>query len=83
MTTNLLTQIAHLEARPQTARTPLLRYGWIDRLSSDYTGERHIAIVKREPTRAPNIEWCQFEERRGQAPAGRVDDSFVVGLTRE
>jgi len=83
MTTNLLTRIARLEARPQTAVTPLLRYGWIDRLPSDYTGERHIAMVKREPARAPNIEWCEFEERRGQAPAGRRDDSFVVGLTRE
>ena len=46
MTTNLLTRIARLEARPQTAGTPLLRYGWIDRLPSDYTGERHIAMVK-------------------------------------
>jgi hypothetical protein len=31
----------------------------------------------------PNIEWCQFEERRGQPPAGRVDDSFLVALTPE
>ena len=60
MTTSLLTRIARLEARPQTAGTPLLRHGWIDRLPSAYTGERHFAMVKREPTRAPNIEWCQF-----------------------
>jgi hypothetical protein len=83
MTTSLLTRIARLEAQPQTAGTPLLRYGWIDRLPSDYTGERHIAIMKRERTRAPNIEWCQFEERPGLGPPKPTDHALVICLRGE
>ena len=83
MTTSLRIRIARLEARPQAARTEVLLYGWIDPLPDDHTGERHLVIVKREPTRSPNIEWCEFQERSGPAPAGRTDDAFVVGLTRE
>lgn len=30
-----------------------------------------MVIVKREPSRSPNIEWCQFEERPGPAPPSR------------
>ena len=50
-------------------------------LPADYVGERHTAIVKREPTDSPGVFRCQFEERPGPAPAGDSDDGFVVYLT--
>jgi hypothetical protein len=77
----LFARLARLEARPQAAKPAILRYGWVKPLPDDYIGEKHTVIVKRELTGQPNIEWCQFEERRGQPPAGRVDGPFVVGLT--
>jgi hypothetical protein len=40
----------------------MLRYGWLKPLPEDYVGERHVVIVKREPTETPNMEWCEFED---------------------
>ena len=61
----------------------MLRYGWLKPLPDDYVGERHVVIVKREPTGTPNLEWCEFEERPGPAPAGPEDDACTVYLTRD
>jgi hypothetical protein len=33
-----------------------------------FSGERHVLIVKREPTGSPHVEWCAFEEREGLYP---------------
>ena len=60
-----------------------LRYGWLRRLPDEFVGARHVVIVKRRPTKLPNIEWCEFEERAGPAPAGPEDDACTVYLTRE
>ena len=49
----------------------------------DYVGERHVVILKREPTETPNLEWCEFEERPGPAPTGPEDDACDVYLMRE
>jgi hypothetical protein len=42
-----------------------------------------VVIVKREPTETPNMEWCEFEERPGPAPAGPEDNACTVYLTRD
>jgi hypothetical protein len=36
-------------------------------------GERHIVIVRREPTASPRFEWCEWEERPGRAPVDAGD----------
>jgi hypothetical protein len=41
----------------------LVRSGYLKTPPADYVGERHVAIVKREPRGAPGtFEWCEFEE---------------------
>jgi hypothetical protein len=55
--------------------------GWVHHLPDDYTGERHIVTVRREPRSSPNVEWGQFEERPGPAPPGLEDPGCVVYLT--
>jgi hypothetical protein len=42
------------------------RTGYLKTLPTEYVGERHVVIVKREPS--GNGEWCEFEERPGPAP---------------
>ncbi len=64
----LLTRLERLEALPETGKPIFFRYGWLHALPGDFTGERHVAIVTREPTRTPNVEWCVFEERPGKGP---------------
>ena len=54
-----------------------MRYGWLKHLPADFTGERHVAIIKREPTNRPNIEWCEFEERMGPPP-NSDEGSFCI-----
>jgi hypothetical protein len=71
MRKSILTRLERLEVRPEASRPLLLRYGWLRVLPNDYTGERHIVIVKREPARSPNAEWCEFEERPGRAAGER------------
>ena len=40
-----------------------------------------MVVVKREPTEASGtFEWCEFEERPGQAPPGSEDPCFTVYL---
>lgn len=81
MTKALLARITRLEARSPAAKPLVFRYGWLNALAQDYTGERHIVIVKREPTKSPNIEWCEFEERPGKGPAIANSEGMTVFLT--
>jgi hypothetical protein len=46
----------------------MLRIGHLKRLPREYSGERHVEIVKRLPPRSPLGEWVEFEERPGAAP---------------
>ena len=78
MRARLLVRLQRLEAQQPAGQPAMFRYGWLKPLPKDYTGERHVAIVKREPTRAPGFEWCEFEERLGPAPAGLDDGAFEV-----
>jgi hypothetical protein len=61
---------------------PKLRYGAIKPLPTDYTGERHVVIVKCEPTTSPKVERCEFEERPGPAPPNSDDGSVNVYLSQ-
>ena len=78
----LLSRTAKLEARPEYAIPSYFRYGFVSPLPAEYTGERHIEIVSRQPTDRPFVELCEFEERPGPAPAGKEDNSFLVLCTR-
>jgi hypothetical protein len=82
MRSKLLARLERLEARAEPAAPLTFRYGWLTPLPADFTGERHVVIVKREPTTSPNIEWCAFEERPGAAATDSGDGSFTVYLTK-
>src|SRR5713226_10327606 len=74
----LLARLAKLENRPEISEPAVMRYGWVKPLPAGFTGERHVAIIKREPTDRPNIEWCEFEARVGPAPSNSDDGSFYI-----
>jgi hypothetical protein len=82
MRSKLLARLERLEARAEPSAPLIFRYGWLTPLPEDFTGERHVGIVKREPTTSPNIEWCEFEERPGAAAIEGIDGSLTVYLTR-
>jgi hypothetical protein len=83
MKASLRSRLERLEARTE-ARTPaLFRSGWLKPLPKDQAGDRHVVIIKREPTGSPNFEWCEFEERPGPAPPVYEDPCFTVYLTED
>ena len=69
MRRSLLTRLERLEAILAPKQVPMLCYGWLATLPADYSGERHIVIVKQEPTGSPHFEWYEWEERPGPAPS--------------
>ena len=81
MKANLRYRLERLKARTIATAPPKLRYGAIKPLPTDYTGERHVVIVKCEPTTFPNVERCEFEERPGPAPPGSDDGSVNLYLS--
>jgi hypothetical protein len=83
MKASLRSRLERLEAMTEVRTRPFFRYGWLKRLTSDYIGERHTVIVKRESTRSPHAEWCESEERPGCAPAADSDNAFTMNLTPE
>jgi hypothetical protein len=60
-----LARLESSEAALAPKPVPRLCYGCLATLPADYVGERHIVSVKREPSRLPHFEWCQWEERPG------------------
>jgi hypothetical protein len=67
----LRSRLERLEVRAERKKPLLFRSGYLKTLPKDYVGERHVVIVKREPTGAPGtFEWCEFEERPGPGAAG-------------
>ena len=64
----LRSRVERLEVRVEPKKPPLFRSGYLKTLPADYVGERHVVIMKREPsgTTGQN-EWCEFEERPGPA----------------
>ena len=65
----LRSRLERLEVVVEPKKPQRFRSGYLKTLPADYVGERHVVIVKREPTGAPGkFEWCEFEERPGPAP---------------
>ena len=65
----LRSRLERLEVRVEPKKPHFFRSGYLKTLPPDYVGERHVVIVKREPSGGPgNFEWCEFEERPGPAP---------------
>jgi hypothetical protein len=75
-------RMVRLEARTEASQPLKFRTGYLTQLPEDFTGERHIFVVKREPTESPYQEWCDFEERSGPAPPGSDDGGLTIYLTR-
>jgi hypothetical protein len=65
----LLARLERLEAILAPNQVPRRCYGWLATLPDDYVGERHIVIVKQEPTNSPNFDWYECEERPGPTPS--------------
>ena len=69
MPSRLLARVKRLESQPELAPRPdLIQCGWLLPLPMDYVGEFHTVAVNRQPT-VRGIEWCEFEQRPGPAPA--------------
>ena len=83
MKARLISRLERLESQSQLGKPAVFRYGWLKPLPEDYQGERHVALLKCEPTLRPFVEWCEFEERPGVAPAGAADDSLTVYIARD
>jgi hypothetical protein len=81
MRATLLSRLERLEATTWVRTPSIFQSGWLHELPSEFTGESHIVIVKREPS-SPNAELCEFEERPGPAPPNSNDNGFWVCLTR-
>ena len=83
MKSNLLARLERLETKLQVVGPVLFQYGWINRLPADFACERHVVVVKRQPTENSNIEWCSFEQRPGPLPPNSINSTFAVYLTPE
>jgi hypothetical protein len=81
MKRTLLARVERLEAVPAIGKIPFFRYGWLQPLPSNFTGERHIAMLSHEPTINPKVEWCVFEERPGIGPAIDHSEGMTVYMT--
>ena len=79
MRTTLRSRLERLEAVAVTKKPLLFRSGYLKTLPADYVGERHVVIVKREPSGGPgNVEWCEFEERPGPAPPDAQEEDAIT-----
>jgi hypothetical protein len=77
----LVRRLERLEARTEPERLTCFRYGWLKRLPQDFSGERHVVMLKREPVGSARAQWCEFEERAGPAPEDCMgEDSTTVHL---
>ena len=85
MKRSFVRRIEKLELILQSRVRPaaVFRYGHIRYLPPDTIGERHIALVKSEPTALANVQHCEFEERVGPAPELHHDPSVTIYLTAE
>ena len=54
--------LERLEVRVEPKKPQLFRSGYLKTLPADYVGERHVVIVKREPTGAPETRMLRPEE---------------------
>ena len=83
MNARMLSRLKRLETQPGLLPPSGFRWGLLKRLPEDYIGERHVAIVEREPPSSSNTGQCVFEERPGPALPGSEDPSFNVYLSED
>jgi hypothetical protein len=74
----LRSRLERLEVVVAPKKPRRFRSGVLKTLPKDYVGERHVVIVKREPSGAPGNEWCEFEERPGPAPLDAQEDDCTT-----
>jgi hypothetical protein len=74
----LRSRLERLEVVVEPKKPQRFRSGVLKTLPKDYVGERHVAIVKREPAGAPGNEWCEFEERPGPVPVDAEEDECIA-----
>lgn len=67
MRTTLRRRVEALEQMRRVSTVRRIRYGWFAPLPSAWEGERHVVAIRREATRLPWFEWCEWEERIGPA----------------
>lgn len=79
----LLSRLGRLEAQSKQTRDSVMQVGLLRRVPDDFVGERHVVVVKREPTSTPNWETCEFEERPGPEPPRMHNDACRVFLTED
>ena len=72
----LRSRLERLEVKVEPKKPHFFRSGYLKTLPVDYVGERHVVIVKREPS--GNGEWCEFEERPGPAPPGEEEENCTT-----
>jgi hypothetical protein len=72
----LRSRLERLEVTAEPKKPQLFRSGYLKTLPADYVGERHVVIVKREPS--GNGEWCEFEERPGPAPLDAQEEDCTT-----
>jgi hypothetical protein len=69
MKNRLLTRLDRLEAILAPKPAPRICYGWLAKLPAKYVGERHVVMVKGDPSWSSPFEWYEWEERPGPAPS--------------
>jgi hypothetical protein len=74
----LRSRLERLEVVVAPKKPQRFRSGVLKTLPKDYVGERHVVIVKREPSGAQNSEWCEFEERPGPAPLDAQEEDAIT-----
>ena len=80
MNTRLLARLETLEKVRSPQASIAYRMGVLKPLPRDFAGQRHIALVKRGGVQQ-NVEWCEFEERPGKAPAAQDDGIPTIYLS--
>jgi hypothetical protein len=75
----LRSRVERLEGVAEPNKPQRFRAGYLKTLPADYVGERHVVIVKREPSGATGQnEWCEFEERPGPAPVDAQEEDCTT-----
>jgi hypothetical protein len=68
MKRGLLTRLAPLESMTTAEECCVtVRFGHLKRLPTEYTGERHVIVVRELPKQGDQ-EWVEFEEVPGAEP---------------
>ncbi len=69
MRSRLTSRLVRLERAEAVSRWSVrIRCGHVKRLPREYTGERHLVVVKQLPPNSYGLELVEFEERPGLAP---------------